>query len=162
MLQLASLRPTDNVLDVACGTGYSSVVLGRLVKSVTALEQDADLVRIASDMVPASGAANVTVVQGGLTEGVKARAPFDAIVIKGAVEAVPEQLLAQLAEGGRLVADLRERRPGPRPSFSPREGPRRQPRRFRRHRPAAGRISQGGWICLLKSPCDGWKKGDLR
>jgi protein-L-isoaspartate(D-aspartate) O-methyltransferase len=108
MLQLAALRAGDSVLDVACGTGYSSVVIGQMVKSVTALEQDADLVRIASDMVPASGATNVTVVQGGLTEGVKARAPFDAIFIEGAVEAVPEQLLAQLAEGGRLVAVLNQ------------------------------------------------------
>ncbi|HEX4303444.1 MAG TPA: protein-L-isoaspartate O-methyltransferase [Rhizomicrobium sp.] len=104
MLQLATLRPTDHVLDVACGTGYSSVVIGRLVKSVIALEQDADLVRVASDMVPASGATNVTVVQGGLTEGVKAKAPFDAIFIEGGIESVPDQLTAQLAEGGRLVA----------------------------------------------------------
>jgi len=104
LLQLANLRGSDNVLDVACGTGYSSVVVGRIARSVVALEQDADLVRIASDMIPASGATNVTVVQGGLTEGFKARAPYDVILINGAVESVPDSLLAQLAEGGRLVA----------------------------------------------------------
>src|SRR5580700_6724757 len=47
-LQLAEVRETDRALDVGCGTGYSSAVLGRLVQSVVALEQDADLVRIAS------------------------------------------------------------------------------------------------------------------
>jgi protein-L-isoaspartate(D-aspartate) O-methyltransferase len=104
LLQLASLRATDKVLDVACGTGYSTVVLAKIAKSVIGLEQDADLVRIASDMVPQSGATNATVMQGGLTEGAKAAGPFDAILIEGMVDAVPEQLLAQLAEGGRLVA----------------------------------------------------------
>ena len=106
MLQLAAIKPTDHVLDVACGTGYSAVVLGKIAKSVIALEQDADLVRVASDMVPSSGAANVTVVQGGLTEGVIAKAPYDVILIEGAVDAVPDQLLAQLAEAGRLVIPI--------------------------------------------------------
>src|ERR1700761_2735894 len=45
LLQLAGLRATDRVLDVACGTGYSTVVLAKIVKSVIGLEQDADLVR---------------------------------------------------------------------------------------------------------------------
>lgn len=108
MLQLAAIRSTDSVLDVACATGYSTVVIARLARFVVALEQDADLVRIAADMVPASGAANATVVQGGLTEGFKAKAPYNAILINGAVESVPDALLGQLAEGGRLVAIVRD------------------------------------------------------
>ncbi|HUO90173.1 MAG TPA: protein-L-isoaspartate O-methyltransferase [Rhizomicrobium sp.] len=109
LLQLLNLRPGDTVLDVACGTGYSSAVIARIAKSVVALEQDADLVRVASEALPASGARNATVVQGGLTEGFRAKAPYDAIFINGAVETVPEALLNQLSvEGGRLVAVLRD------------------------------------------------------
>jgi protein-L-isoaspartate(D-aspartate) O-methyltransferase len=104
LLQLASIQPTDNVLDVGCTTGYSTAVLARLAKSVTALEQDAELVRIAPDMLAAVKASNVAVVQGGLAEGHKAKAPYDVIFINGAIEAAPEKLLALLAEGGRLVA----------------------------------------------------------
>ena len=104
LVQLAAIQPHDSVLDVACATGYSTVVLAKLAKSVTVLEQDADLVRIASDMVPAARAKNATVVQGGLTQGCRERAPFDVILINGAVEEAPDALLNQLAEGGRLVA----------------------------------------------------------
>lgn len=104
LLQLAALRAGDRVLDVGCATGYSAVVLGHIAGSVIALEQDADLVRIASDTIPTLGATNVTLVQGGLTEGAKAAGPFDVIVIEGMVEDVPDQLLGQLAQGGRLVA----------------------------------------------------------
>ena len=107
LLQLADVRSTDSVLDVACATGYSTVVIARLARQVIGLEQDADLVRIASETTRAAGAANATVVQGGLTEGFRQKAPFDVIFINGAVETVPESLLAQLAEAGRLVAVVR-------------------------------------------------------
>ncbi|HTP77772.1 MAG TPA: protein-L-isoaspartate O-methyltransferase [Rhizomicrobium sp.] len=108
LLQLAAIQPSDKALDVGCATGYSTAVLARLAKSVVALEQDADLVRIAAETVPAVAASNATVVQGGLTEGYKAKAPYDIIFINGAVEAVPDSLLGQLAEGGRLVAIVRQ------------------------------------------------------
>lgn len=105
MIQLAQIKPGDRVLDVACGTGYSSAVLARLGGEVVALEQDADLVRAASDLlVPALG--HIELVQGALIEGVKGRS-FDVIFINGCIEQVPETLLSQLAEGGRLVTVMK-------------------------------------------------------
>lgn len=107
LLQLAQIAPTDKVLDVACATGYSTAVLAKLAAKVTGLEQDADLVRVASDMIGAVGARNATIVQGSLADGFKAGAPYDVIFVNGAIETRPETLLAQLAEGGRLVGILK-------------------------------------------------------
>jgi protein-L-isoaspartate(D-aspartate) O-methyltransferase len=105
-LQLAQVRTEDRVLDVGCATGYSSAVLGRLARSVIALEQDADLVRIASEALTGQQG-NIEITQGGLIEGFKPGGPYDLILVNGAIEAPPDILLGQLAEGGRLVAFLR-------------------------------------------------------
>ena len=103
-LQLAAIKAEDKILDVGCGTGYSSAVLARMAGSVVALEQDADLVRVAVGLL--EGLANVQVTQGALVEGFKAGGLYDVIFVNGAIEAQPDTLLAQLAEGGRLVAFL--------------------------------------------------------
>lgn len=107
LLQLASIQSSDRVLDVGCATGYSTTVIARLAARVTGLEQDADLVRLASELVRASAVPNATVVQGSLADGCRQQAPFDVIFVNGAVEVVPDFLLSQLAEGGRLVVVMR-------------------------------------------------------
>ena len=106
MLQAAEIGPDDSVLDIGCLTGYTAAVLARMAKHGVGLEQDAELMRIALDLLPAVGATNAEIVQGGLTEGHKPKAPYDVIIINGGVENVPEALFGQLAEGGRLVAIL--------------------------------------------------------
>ncbi|MBV8977468.1 MAG: protein-L-isoaspartate O-methyltransferase [Alphaproteobacteria bacterium] len=108
MVALAQIEPDDSVLDVGSATGYSAAVLGRLARSVIALEQDAELVRLAYGLCPAVGASNVIVTQGPLSQGLKAKAPYNVIVVNGAIEERPDTLLGQLAEGGRLVAVVSE------------------------------------------------------
>jgi protein-L-isoaspartate(D-aspartate) O-methyltransferase len=103
LLQLAAIGPNDTMLDIGCATGYSTAVAALLARSVIALEEDADLVRIATERLHTTGSKNVTVVQGALIDGCKSKAPYDVIFINGAVGKVPEALLSQLAEGGRLV-----------------------------------------------------------
>jgi len=107
LAQLAGIGPEDRILDVGCGTGYSAAVLARLGAEVVALEQDADLVRVASGLL-ANAVGKVELVQGGLIEGVRAQAPFDVIFVNGAIEQAPEILLSQLSEGGRLVTVLKD------------------------------------------------------
>jgi len=104
LLQLAEVGENDSVLDVGCGTGYSAAILSRLARVVVALESDPTLAERATSALAEAGCSNVTVVTGSLREGRAANAPYDVIFIGGSVEEVPETLLKQLAEGGRLVA----------------------------------------------------------
>jgi len=104
LLQLAEIAPTDFVLDVGCGTGYSAAVLSQIASSVIALESDPSLAQRAAATLSGLGHDNVVVIEGSLAAGYTTEAPYDVIVLEGAVEQVPAALLDQLKEGGRLVA----------------------------------------------------------
>lgn len=104
LIQLAGIRASDLVLDVGCTTGYSAAVLSRIASFVVAVESDPALVEAANSNLTALGYENVAVVEAPLAEGHAAQAPYDVIVIEGAVDFVPEALLDQLKDGGRLVA----------------------------------------------------------
>lgn len=110
LVQLARIESTDVVLDVGCATGYSSAIIGRLAQTVVALECEVALAQEASRVLQAQGADNVAVVQGELPAGYPAEGPFNAIVLEGAVARVPDALLGQLKDGGRLVAILSDGR----------------------------------------------------
>lgn len=102
LLQLGDIDAGDKVLIVGAGTGYAAAIAARLAKSVVALESDTGLLGIAK--VALAGVTNVDLVTGDLASGHAAGAPYDVIVVDGAVEDVPETLIGQLAQGGRLVA----------------------------------------------------------
>ena len=110
LIQVADVKDTDRVLDVACGTGYSSAILGRLAGSVVALEEDPNLADRAARLLKEFGVANAKVVAGPLNAGWPVEAPYDLVLINGAVEYVPESLLARRLEGRRAAArDCRRR-----------------------------------------------------
>lgn len=103
LVNIAAVRETDRVLDIAPGTGYSSAVLAKLAGTVVALEQDEAAAKTVRDAVP-----GVDVVAGPLKAGVASKGPFDVIFVNGAVEEVPQAWLDQLAEGGRLAVAVAE------------------------------------------------------
>jgi protein-L-isoaspartate(D-aspartate) O-methyltransferase len=103
LIQALAIDTGDRVLDVACGRGYASAVFRELGAQVTALEADEALAAAARQSLSAAGAADVAVLAGPLDQGYAANAPYDAILINGAVEVRPEALLRQLADGGRLA-----------------------------------------------------------
>jgi len=106
LVQAVELGPQDRVLDLGCLTGYSAAVLARLAGQVTALDEDHAMTAEATRRL--AGLSHVTVVTGPLPAGWPPQAPYDVIVINGACEAEPDNLLGQLADGGRLVCILRE------------------------------------------------------
>lgn len=104
LLQLAEIDADDTVLDVGCATGYSTAILSRVAKSIVGLESDSGLADAARSALASLGYANAAIVTGALRDGHGQKAPYNVIFIGGSVEEVPQALLDQLAEGGRLVA----------------------------------------------------------
>ena len=104
LIQGADVRPGDQVLNIGCGTGYSAAILVQMGAAVVALEEDADLARQAVAALAKAAAGQVTVVTGPLTAGWPAAAPYDLILLDGAIEVAPDALGRQLRPTGRLAA----------------------------------------------------------
>ena len=103
LLQEAEITPRDVILDIGCATGYSTALLAGLASSVVAVESDPMLFELASKALSTLATDAATLINGPLAKGYSAQAPYDVIVINGAVAEVPQAILKQLADGGRLV-----------------------------------------------------------
>jgi protein-L-isoaspartate(D-aspartate) O-methyltransferase len=104
--QAMELKGSERVLEVGSGSGYSAAVLSRLAAEVIGVERHAALAERARRTLDALGVANVELLVGDGTRGVPERSPFEAIAVHATAPAPPQTLLAQLADGGRLVAPI--------------------------------------------------------
>ncbi|HQY45109.1 MAG TPA: rRNA adenine N-6-methyltransferase family protein [Paracoccaceae bacterium] len=108
LLDALDVQPTDRVLIVGAGLGYSAALVSRMAQSVVAVEEEAGLAEAAAARLTAQGIPNVTVQTGPLTGGAGAKERFERILVEGAIETLPEALATQLAEGGRIGAIFME------------------------------------------------------
>jgi len=107
LLDAAAPQPGEHVLVVGAGTGYTAALLAAMGCTVTALEESEDLAARAQAAL--QGTAGVTLVQGPLAAGWAAKAPYTLVYVDGAVEQLPDAIVGQVAEGGRLVGAIIER-----------------------------------------------------
>jgi protein-L-isoaspartate(D-aspartate) O-methyltransferase len=110
LLQAAGVRATDVAMVIGCTTGYSAAVLSRLASAVVAIESDAKLAQAATDTLAELAIDTVAVITGELAVGCPKQAPFDVILLDGATCGISDAFVEQLADGGRLVAVVRESR----------------------------------------------------
>lgn len=109
LLQEATIAPTDLVLDVACGTGYSTAIMAQLGATVVGLEGSKDMADEAERHLRDLDILNVAVInQADLRAGYPQQGPYQVILINGAVDSIPQTLSGQLAEGGRLLAIVKQ------------------------------------------------------
>lgn len=108
-LQLLQLRGTERVLEIGTGSGYQTLLLTRLVEQVFTIERVAPLLERARDLLRSLAVRNAVFLQGDGTIGWREFAPYDAILVSAASPSIPQPLLDQLAEGGRLLIPVGER-----------------------------------------------------
>ena len=100
LLDFLDIQPGDRVMDLAAGYGYAAAVLAEMGCNVVAVEEDAAMAEAGRTRL----AGQARMVTAPLTAGAPEQGPYDAIVVQGAVEQIPDTILAQLNEGGRIGA----------------------------------------------------------
>jgi protein-L-isoaspartate(D-aspartate) O-methyltransferase len=104
LLQELRLRPQDSVFEVGAGSGFMAALMAHQAQRVVSIEIRPALAAMARANLQRAGITNAEVIEADGAGGLPARAPFDAILLSGSVAEVPSSLLAQLKDGGHLVA----------------------------------------------------------
>jgi len=108
LLESADIQRDDVVLDLGCGLGYSTAVIARLAEAVVAVEDDKIRADEAQQILLDQDVDNAAVLFGPLTKGAAKSGPYDVILLQGAVEHMPDELLDQLKDGGRIACLFRD------------------------------------------------------
>ncbi len=103
LIQALALKPDDVVLNLADETGYTTALMAPLCSTVVAVPSRTAALKQAQDKWHDSGLCNITVVAGNIADGFAKQAPYDAILLNGALPEEPDSLLKQLSKGGRLA-----------------------------------------------------------
>ena len=106
MTEQLDVTPAHRVLEIGTGSGYQAAVLSRIAREVVSIERYRTLADAARDRLKTLGYDNDTVLAGDGLAGAPNRAPFDRIMVTAAAETIPQALVAQLAEGGKIVLPL--------------------------------------------------------
>lgn len=143
MLDGLNIQGDERVLDVGSGSGYQAALLAHMAREVVSIEVIPELVQMARRNLQRAGVTNLEVVQGDGSVGYAARAPYDAIIVAAGSPDVPQALVDQLAEGGRLVIPV-----GPRYGQSCHRLRKRQGRIYHEDLGACAfvpLVGEGGW-----------------
>jgi len=103
MLEILDLQPADEVLEIGTGTGYEAAILGELVAEVWTIERHTELAEKAREILQRLGYHNVHVVHADGSRGLPEHGPFNKILVAAAAPRIPDTLVAQLADGGRMI-----------------------------------------------------------
>jgi protein-L-isoaspartate(D-aspartate) O-methyltransferase len=108
MIDALEITANDLVLDIGCGTGYSSAVILRMAQAVVAVEEHESLARAANAALARTDSETVVLHIGKLTEGAPEHAPYDVMILQGGIESFPQDLVGQLRDTGRVAAVFME------------------------------------------------------
>ena len=106
MTEQLEVEPQHRILEIGTGSGYQAAILSRLAREVVSIERYRTLADTARERLKTLGYSNVTILTGDGFAGAPERAPFDRIIVTAAAEEVPDALVDQLAEGGKMVLPL--------------------------------------------------------
>lgn len=104
LLEAVTPISTDLVLEIGATTGYTAALLACMAEAVVALEEDEDLARDAEATLAEQGVDNAALVAGPLAAGSPKHGPYDMVIIFGGVQQVPDVIIDQLKDGGRIAA----------------------------------------------------------